>query len=249
VLKAKLAGGGSIDARQADELKAKLKRSAGHHPDRTKDREPEHGADDVVNSELTRAAAAAAARSETPAEQLEPDELAAGLASDSADLADSAPLPGADPVEPAPARGGEAADWKLTRSTDDERASGSAVSDDSAHSARLRAIPSAAAPPSIQQRPAPWRRPDTETCEIRLWRGYTKAHFYAAEPDQGTVIGASPLFRCGWKATVRRDHDAAAAAHAALLMSLQEDGWTPARNGDDWFSVVLHRQQRPQTTS
>jgi hypothetical protein len=83
------------------------------------------------------------------------------------------------------------------------------------------------------------------TCEVRVFRGYLKSHFYAevlASPGQRpAAVGQSPWFRC-------RGSDPAAAepeivaAHDHLLSVLVADGWVRLGRGGPWYSDRLVRR-------
>jgi hypothetical protein len=83
------------------------------------------------------------------------------------------------------------------------------------------------------------------SCEVRVFRGYVKSHFYAeVSPSQGqrpAVLAQSPWFRC-------RGIDPAApepevvAAHDHLLRVLAANGWVRLGRGSQWYSNRLVRK-------
>jgi hypothetical protein len=83
------------------------------------------------------------------------------------------------------------------------------------------------------------------TCEVRVFRGYVKSHFYAEVlPSQGqrrAAAAQSPWFRC-------RGTDPAApepevvAAHDHLLRVLAASGWVRRGRGSEWYSDRLVRK-------
>ena len=80
-------------------------------------------------------------------------------------------------------------------------------------------------------------------CEIALWHGYTKSHFYArAVGDDGVEIayGESPSFRSH---TVQNGDPEAAVreAHEELVRQLLADGWNVTGANGTWYSVRLSR--------
>lgn len=82
---------------------------------------------------------------------------------------------------------------------------------------------------------------------VFLWRGYVKAQFYAVEqyPKPARVIALSPLFRTrGWD-RLPPNAGASADAHAALIESLERDGWSVVARGTRWFDVELERAEEP----
>jgi hypothetical protein len=105
--------------------------------------------------------------------------------------------------------------------------------------ARLRPVPSASNEPA---------QPNTDeppTCRIELWRGYTKAHFYAAaEPPiagEDELAAASPSFRWWRSGAPPRDRADVAAAHSSLVETLAAAGWAPVGHGEEWFALKLQR--------
>jgi hypothetical protein len=83
------------------------------------------------------------------------------------------------------------------------------------------------------------------TCEVRVFRGYLKSHFYAEVlPSPGqrpAAVAQSPWFRC-------RDTDPASAepevvaAHDHLLRALATNGWVRLGRGGQWYSDRLVRR-------
>lgn len=81
-----------------------------------------------------------------------------------------------------------------------------------------------------------------ETCEIVLWRGYTKSEFVAVGAG-GETLARSEQFR--W----RRDAEPPAeepylAAHAELVASLLADGWERSDDGEEWYAARFARPGR-----
>jgi hypothetical protein len=80
------------------------------------------------------------------------------------------------------------------------------------------------------------------TCEIAVWRGYRKAHFYARTyvDEEEVAVGESPSFRGRGRDTLERT-DEAAAAHAVLCQTLREAGWKRIAAGRPWYGDVFQR--------
>jgi hypothetical protein len=270
LLKAKLSGQGGSQATR--DLKAKLKRSES---DVLKSKSPpphdRHEAEtaDDADAALTRATAGAAGRraeTDEPEAGRDADTLAAGAAEEP--VTGEAPRP--DGPDPAERSAGDDADEELTRAvaaaarrpdSDPAPAHRLARPDESADVSasarpaegerpRLRPVPSGGAGNPSVRTPAQAQRLGTDLCEIKLWRGYAKAHFFAdtgAEKadDQG-IVAASPLFRCWLTSEVTEERADAQAALSVLLDRLEDEGWTRVGKGGEWFSTVLRRGQRPR---
>jgi len=105
-------------------------------------------------------------------------------------------------------------------------------------------VASSPTPPPPEQQPPP-PPPAVETITITLWRGYTKARFFAISSASGAPVASSEAFR--WRASdAAAPSDAAARAHAALLATLAESGWrAEARTNAPWHEVVLQRTAEP----
>jgi hypothetical protein len=82
-------------------------------------------------------------------------------------------------------------------------------------------------------------------CEIRLWRGYTTAQFYAVVGGPGDdewVIAVSPSFRWWRKGSPPEERDDVAASHTTLRAELRDAGWELVRTGGEWFASSLRRE-------
>jgi hypothetical protein len=104
----------------------------------------------------------------------------------------------------------------------------------------LRPVPGGA-DAERDRHPLQVRAPGVE-CEIRRWRGYATSQFYAVATDVDgteTVIGSSPSFR--WLRKRLPETPAAAAALAALVDSLRDDGWRFAGREGEWFAVRMRQ--------
>jgi hypothetical protein len=103
--------------------------------------------------------------------------------------------------------------------------------------------------PAVAESTAPARSDAGPTnppaCEIRWWRGYVSSQFWAMarNEDAEVTIAVSPSFR--WrKSDSPPELPAATSALRALVESLEQEGWTVAGHGDQWFSV---RMQAPRS--
>jgi len=78
------------------------------------------------------------------------------------------------------------------------------------------------------------------TCEIRFWRGYRKAAFYARTIDGGEelAVAESPLFRARGNGLPERTEEAAA-AYAALVERIESMGWRRVASGSAWFDATF----------
>jgi hypothetical protein len=95
---------------------------------------------------------------------------------------------------------------------------------------------------------APEPEPIEEFCEIRVWRGYAKARFYASldlAAEDEFAVAESPSFRFRGNGTPD-DTEAAHEAHQALVQKLVAKGWEPEESGGVWYST---RFRRPLETS
>lgn len=111
-----------------------------------------------------------------------------------------------------------------------------------------RAVVTVAAEPEPQVDEA--RAPETPTqdasaeltCRVEFWRGYRKAAFYARTLDgsEEVAVAESPLFRARGNGVPDRT-DEAAAAYAALVERLQDDGWRRVATGSAWFDATFAR--------
>jgi hypothetical protein len=85
--------------------------------------------------------------------------------------------------------------------------------------------------------------PTEEMCEILVWRGYTKARFYARldvdETDE-FAVAESPSFRFHGNGTPD-DTEAARAAHRALVEKLRAKGWEPDEASGPWYAARFRR--------
>ena len=81
-----------------------------------------------------------------------------------------------------------------------------------------------------------------DECEIRLWRGYVKSCFFAADAAAASVQ-ASPLF---WSlfgsGSVEPLTEAAAVAHRTLVEGLLQQGWRPAGVGERPYQLRFQRR-------
>ena len=86
---------------------------------------------------------------------------------------------------------------------------------------------------------------DVDECEIVVWHGFRKSHFYAAPVlDDGVAalgLYASPLFRARNGAPDRTDE--AVAAHNALVAMLERDDWVLVDKGEAWYSGRFRRSE------
>jgi hypothetical protein len=83
------------------------------------------------------------------------------------------------------------------------------------------------------------------TCEVRLFRGYVKSHFYAEvlpSPEQRpAAVAQSPWFRCCGTDPAAHDPKVVA-AHDQLLRVLAANGWVQLGRGSRWYSDRLVRR-------
>src|SRR5262245_24491418 len=122
-------------------------------------------------------------------------------------------------------------------------------------------VPVAPPPVALAPDPPPLKRPfrqpreeqeepaaeltaeDVDECQIAVWRGFRKAHFYAAPVlDEGVVdvgIYASPLFRA--RGDEPQQTDEAVAAYNELRARLDDDDWVLVDKGDAWYSGRFRR--------
>jgi hypothetical protein len=102
--------------------------------------------------------------------------------------------------------------------------------------------------PNGGSRPArTWFTEPHESCEIALWRGYTRAHFYARPtfPEPGDfALEVSPRFRPG-KDEIPQKRGSALAAYEALIEKLVRRGWEPSGLGGEWYEQWFRRPVQP----
>jgi hypothetical protein len=86
---------------------------------------------------------------------------------------------------------------------------------------------------------------DIDECEIVVWRGFRKSHFYAAPVvDDGVVaIGlyTSPLFRA--RGGELQETDEAVAAYDELVAKLERDDWELVDTGEAWYAGRFRRAE------
>lgn len=105
---------------------------------------------------------------------------------------------------------------------------------------------SAAPVPAVEETIAPepdGPADDDPTCEIRFWRGYRKATFYArifSDEGEPLAVAQSPSFRAQGNGTPDKT-DEAVAAYQALREQLEQRGWEHAGSGRTWFADVYSR--------
>lgn len=86
--------------------------------------------------------------------------------------------------------------------------------------------------------------PAQDVCEIRWWRGYVKAEFYAlavGEDGQESEIGRSPQFFWRGSGPPADDHQKATAAHQKLVARLAAAGWEPLGKAVPWYAQRFRR--------
>lgn len=100
--------------------------------------------------------------------------------------------------------------------------------------------PEAVAPAEAE----PVAAPTEELCEILVWRGYSKARFYARldiEHDGDEfAVAESPTFRFRGNGTPDGT-TAAKEAHEALVAKLVAKGWEPEGTSGPWYAVRFRR--------
>jgi len=104
------------------------------------------------------------------------------------------------------------------------------------------------APPAVTDAPElqPSHPEPTEwTCQIRFWRGYRKAAFYARTYYDGeeVAVAESPLFRARGSGPPEPT-EKAEEAHKALCDQLERAGWRLVAAGDTWFDHTFRRELR-----
>jgi hypothetical protein len=138
---------------------------------------------------------------------------------------------------PAPVEDEAAADSSVTRSTDVVEAPPRPKADLTG----LRDVPSVPKSAALIRAPAP--EAGSPTCRIGLWRGYIRAHFYAALENphsEATEITASSPYVRWWKpGPPPADASDIAAAHGVLLDTLEATGWKSVARGEEWFALTL----------
>jgi hypothetical protein len=85
--------------------------------------------------------------------------------------------------------------------------------------------------------------PTEEFCQIRVWRGYAKARFYASLDlggEEEFAVAESRSFRFRGNGTPD-DTEAAHEAHQALVRKLVAKGWEPEGSGGSWYSTRFRR--------
>jgi hypothetical protein len=83
------------------------------------------------------------------------------------------------------------------------------------------------------------------TCEVRVFRGYVKSHFYAEVlPSPGqrpAAVAQSPWFRCRGTDPAAAEPEVVA-AHDHLLRVLAANDWVRLGRGSQWYSDRLVRR-------
>jgi len=85
--------------------------------------------------------------------------------------------------------------------------------------------------------------PTEEMCEILVWRGYTKARFYArldVDESDEFAVAESPVFRFHGNGSPD-DTEAARAAHRVLVEKLRAKGWEQDEASGPWFAARFRR--------
>ena len=78
-----------------------------------------------------------------------------------------------------------------------------------------------------------------ETCRVRIWRGYFRYQLYVAPGSSTNIAHAlSPYFKLS---DLEAPGPEAVAALRELLDQLEAEGWTVAREGQQWYSFTLER--------
>jgi hypothetical protein len=83
-----------------------------------------------------------------------------------------------------------------------------------------------------------------ELCEIRWWRGYIKAEFYAVELGEGvsaSEVERSPQFVWLQNEPPPDGHRRAKAAHDRLVARLGARGWEPLGQAVPWYAQRFRR--------
>jgi hypothetical protein len=94
------------------------------------------------------------------------------------------------------------------------------------------------APSGKGERP---RRASTEVCEIALWRGYVKWHFYTSQLGSyrlPTALTSEPFLRLRDE---KNPTPAAQQAFAGLIDELTGNGWVVVATGPRWYDYRLER--------
>jgi hypothetical protein len=88
-------------------------------------------------------------------------------------------------------------------------------------------------------------QPTERACDIRFWRGYRKAAFYARTFEDGeeVAVAESPLFRVRGNGQPERTREAEN-AYEALREGLEREGWRLVESGDAWFDHTFRREPR-----
>ena len=106
-----------------------------------------------------------------------------------------------------------------------------------------RAAAHAPAPVEVEATEPPSEDVATVACEIRLWRGYRKANFFAcvfSEDGEPLAVAESPFFRAHGNGVPDKAADAIA-AHEQLRAQLEAAGWRYAGPGRTWFGDLYSR--------
>lgn len=80
-------------------------------------------------------------------------------------------------------------------------------------------------------------------CEIRVWRGYRKANFFAcvfSDDGEPLAVAESPSFRSRGNGVPEKTAEAVA-AHEQLRVQLEAAGWQYAASGRTWFGDLYSR--------
>lgn len=95
---------------------------------------------------------------------------------------------------------------------------------------------------------APPAATDEQTVQIRLWRGYVNAEFYAelADPDTGGLhVERSRAFRWRNDEPPPRDRDDVLDAYEGLVAWLQALGWEQVGIRKPWYAQRFRRVDEP----
>jgi hypothetical protein len=80
-----------------------------------------------------------------------------------------------------------------------------------------------------------------ESCEILLWRGYTRSEFIAVCGQDAEILSRSRPFR--WrKDEPPPEEEPYLSAHAALVESLVDQGWAVSDEPDEWYALSFTRR-------
>jgi len=106
-----------------------------------------------------------------------------------------------------------------------------------------RAAAHAPAPVELEATEPPSEDAATVACEIRVWRGYRKANFFACvlgDDGEPLAVAESPFFRAHGNGVPDKTADAIA-AHEQLRAQLEAAGWRYAASGRTWFGDLYSR--------